>query len=163
MTCAVLESVTTNAPPESSASRKKPLKTSSLYRSLTGCCAQIAGSDATAYSASKSSGRSGRSWTSRPLNVGCRSKGIAVNRMNHGRPRVLPLQTVDRGRAGARLLDDDRGGADARPLRGSAGRVGTPAGNRVVVRRSTDVRLAQLNHVFAQGVLRLRAAEDQIP
>src|SRR5204862_3073874 len=41
---------------------------------------------------------------------------LTITRMNHGRPRVLPLQAVGRRRAAARLLDDDGGGADARSV-----------------------------------------------
>jgi radical SAM superfamily enzyme YgiQ (UPF0313 family) len=40
-----------------------------------------------------------------------------VTKINHGRPGVLPLQTVDRGGSGARLLDDHAGGVDEGPLR----------------------------------------------
>jgi len=40
-----------------------------------------------------------------------------VTKIKHGRPGVLPLQTVDRGGSGARLLDDHAGGVDEGPLR----------------------------------------------
>ena len=67
---------------------------------------------------------------------------------NHAGARVLPLQAVGRRGRGARLLDDDRGGADARPVRGSAGGVGAAARDRGGVRRAAHLRVAQLDHVL---------------
>src|SRR5262245_45568677 len=83
-------------------------------------------------------------------------------RMRHARSRVLSLQAVDRGRTGARLLDDDGSGADEGSLRGSAGRVATAARDRRRLRRTADLRLAQLDHVLAALVLLLRPAEAEL-
>ena len=76
---------------------------------------------------------------------------------------VLPLQAVDRGGRGARLLDDHRGGADAGSVRGSAGGLGAAARDGRRVRRPAHLRLAQLDHVLAQVLLLLRAAEEELP
>ena len=56
--------------------------------------------------------------------------------------RVLPLQAVGRRRRGARLLDDDRSGADQGSVRGSAGRLGTAARSRGRVWRAAHLRVA---------------------
>ena len=77
--------------------------------------------------------------------------------------RVLPLQAVGRGRGGARLLDDDRSGAHAGSLGGSAGRLGAAARDRRLFRRSADLRLAQVDHVLAEILLLLRAPEEELP
>jgi len=59
-------------------------------------------------------------------------------------------------------LDDDRGRADRRPVRGSSRRVGASARDRRVVRRSARLRVAQLDHVLAAVVLLLRPAEAEL-
>src|SRR4051812_10060731 len=80
-----------------------------------------------------------------------------------GRARVLSLQTMGGRRRSARLLDDDRGGADPRSLRGSSRRVGTVARNGHRLRRSADIRLSQLDHVLAQVLLFFRPASEELP
>src|SRR5438552_4784483 len=97
---------------------------------------------------------------------GCRANravGSSTTTMEHGRPRVLPLQTVSRGRRAARLLDDDRSGAHSGSLGGSARRMGAAARDRRVLWRPADLRLAPIDHVFTPVLLLLRASEEKLP
>src|SRR5690349_4355840 len=71
--CPLARSIATSAPPEFRASAKKRRNTSSWYRSESGCCAQMRGSDATPNRSDQSSARNGRSSRSGPTRVGCRS------------------------------------------------------------------------------------------
>jgi Lactonase, 7-bladed beta-propeller len=83
--------------------------------------------------------------------------------IEHGRSRVLPLQAVDRGRRGTRLLDDDGGRTDRGPLGRSAGGLGAPARDRRLFRRAADLCLAPIDHVLAPVLLLLRASEEELP
>src|SRR5262249_33231787 len=78
-------------------------------------------------------------------------------------PRVPPLSPVDRGRRAARLLDDDRGGADRGLVGRLARRVGTAARNRCRFRRAADLRVGHGDHVLAQVLLFLRTAAEEPP
>src|SRR5215469_420402 len=80
----------------------------------------------------------------------------------YGRSRVLPLQAVDRGGRRARLLDDQRRGSHRGSLGGFAGCLGATARDRRVLRRSADLRLAQIDHVLAQLLLLLCAPEAEL-
>ena len=80
----------------------------------------------------------------------------------HERPRVPPLQAVGRRGRGARLLDDDRGGADRRSLGGPAGGLGAAARDRGRVRRPARLRLAPVDHVLARVLLPLRPPEADL-
>src|SRR5438874_2891297 len=91
------------------------------------------------------------------------TSAAVIIRMAHARARVLPLQAMGRGRRSARLLDDDGSRADGRPFRGSARRVGAAARDGGLARRSTNLRLAPLDHVLAQVVLLLRPSEEELP
>src|SRR5919201_2298654 len=67
----------TSAPPEFNASAKNRRNVGSSCRSLSGCCSQMSGSEATRNTASKSSARSGRSSSSSPRSTGWRSNVTA--------------------------------------------------------------------------------------
>src|SRR5215472_7251595 len=82
--------------------------------------------------------------------------------LEYGWSRVLPLQAVDRGWRRARLLDDHRSGSDAGTLERSARCLGAAARDRRFLRRSADLRLAQIHHVLAQVLLLLRAPEKEL-
>ena len=92
--------------------------------------------------------------------AGCRSRAL---QFADGGTRVPPLQAVDRGRRGARLLDDDRGGADRGFVRGLEGRVGAAARDRRRLRRPADLRVGPSDHVLARVLLLLRASAEKLP
>src|SRR5439155_5572537 len=83
------------------------------------------------------------------------------------RTRAPPLQAVDRGRRGARLLDDDRRGTDRGFVRGLAGRVGAAARDRRRLRRPTDLALVPGSEwvlssgMTAGGAIRLVNVRDR--
>src|SRR6185503_5792505 len=54
-------------------------------------------------------------------------------------------------------------GADAGTLRGSARGVGAAARSGIGTRRAAHLRVAQVDHVRAQDLLLLRAAEAELP
>src|SRR3954467_15110198 len=89
--------------------------------------------------------------------------GAPSTEWSDGWPRVLPLQAVGRGRRSARLLDDNRGGADGRPAGRFEGRVGAAARDCRRSRRSAHLCLPQIDHVLAGVLLLLRAAEAEAP
>src|SRR5918993_4353979 len=66
-----------------------------------------------------------------------------------------------RGRS-PRLLDDDRAGADARLVRGPAGRLRAAARDGRRLWRAAHLCLAPLHHVLAAILLLLRPAEEEL-
>ena len=99
----------------------------------------------------------------RPVETQTAPGAKSVCTIAYGRPRVLPLQAVDRRRRGARLLDDDGSGSHARSFGGFAGCVGAAARDRGRIRRSAHLRVAPVDHVLAQVVLFLRPSEEELP
>jgi len=83
------------------------------------------------------------------------------NCVRYVRSRVLPLQTMDRERRRARLLDDHGNGSHSRPFGWSARGMGEVARNCWFLRRSTNLCLAQIDHVLAKVLLLLRASEEK--
>src|SRR5690606_2417375 len=71
-------SITLNAPPLFKAPSKKFVNTSRRQRSLLGCCSQTLGSEATAYSSSKSSACNGSSKYCSCSSTGCRLTFISI-------------------------------------------------------------------------------------
>src|SRR5262245_7099142 len=70
-----------------------------------------------------------------------------------------PLQAVGGRGGGARLLDDDRGGADRGPLRRPAGSVGAVSRGGGLSRRPENLCVGHVHHVFfARHVLLLCTA-----
>ena len=88
--------------------------------------------------------------------------GRPIREWTYGRPGVPPLQTVGRRGRGARLLDDDRGGADgiSRRICGTRGSGCAKPPPRSASSGSTP---RTSDHVLAQVLLFLRAAEEAVP
>src|SRR4051812_46057331 len=91
-----------------------------------------------------------------------RWQSSVIGRIGRGRPGMLSLQAVRRRGREARLLDNDRGGAHERSIRGPEGRMGAAARDRREVWGPADLCVPSLDHVLAEGLLFLRAPEDKI-